>query len=103
MANMPSRPPISFPSERRLLAGLGERLRLARKRRKFSVLTVAARAGISRTTLYNVEKGDPAVTLGTYARVLAVLGMEKDLERVAADDPLGRRLQDLALDPAKRP
>lgn len=103
MLNMPGRPPISFPSERRLLAGLGERLRLARKRRKFSVLTVAARAGISRTTLYNVEKGDPAVTLGTYARVLAVLGLEKDLERVAADDPLGRRLQDLALEPGKRP
>ncbi|MFO1468087.1 MAG: helix-turn-helix domain-containing protein [Steroidobacteraceae bacterium] len=80
-----------------MLAALGERLRLARKRRKFSVATVAIRSGISRTTLYNVEKGNPAVTLGTYARVLAVLGLEKDLERVAADDVLGRRLQDLAL------
>ena len=80
-----------------MLAALGERLRLARKRRKFSIATVAIRSGISRTTLYNVEKGNPAVTLGTYARVLAVLGLEKDLERVAADDVLGRRLQDLAL------
>ena len=100
---MPRRPPLSFPSESRLLTSLGERLRLARKRRKFSVLTVAARAGISRTTLYQVERGAAAVSLGTYLRVLAVLGLDKDLERIAADDALGRRLQDLALEPGKRP
>ena len=103
MPNMPGKPPLAYPSERRLLVGLGERLRLARKRRQFSAQTVAARADISRTTLHHVEKGDPAVTFGTYARVLAVLGLEKDLERVAADDALGRRLQDLALEPGKRP
>jgi transcriptional regulator with XRE-family HTH domain len=85
------------------MTGLGERLRLARKRRKFSVLTVAARARISRTTLYHVERGAPAVTLGTYLRVLAVLGLENDLERLAADDALGRRLQDLALEPGEKP
>jgi len=84
------------------MTSLGERLRLARKRRKFSVIAVAVRAGISRTTLYHAEQGDPAVTLGTYLRVLAVLGLEKDLERLAADDALGRRLQDLALEPGKR-
>jgi len=100
---MPRRPPLSFTSERRLLTGLGERLRLARKRRKFSALTIAARAGISRTTLYHVEQGEPAVTFGTYLRVLAVLGMDKDVERLAADDTLGRLLQDLALEPGKRP
>jgi transcriptional regulator with XRE-family HTH domain len=87
-----------FPSDRHLLAELGHRLRLARKRRRFPVATVAQRAGISRTTLYHVENGDPSVTLGSYLRVLAVLGLEKDLAQVAADDPLGRRLQDLALD-----
>ena len=99
MPNMPGKPPLSFPSERRLLAELGDRLRLARKRRKFSLATVAARANVSRTTLYHVENGDPSVTLGTYMRVLAVLGLEKDLALVAAEDPLGRRLQDLELEP----
>ena len=99
---MPRKPPLSFPSERRLLMALGERLRLARKRRKFSALTVAARAGISRTTLYHIEQGDPAVTLGSYLRVLSVLGLDQDLARLAADDALGRRLQDLALDKGRR-
>ncbi len=81
------------------MAVFGERLRLARKRRRLAVQTVAARAGISRQTLYNVENGDPSVTLGSYVRVLAVLGRLQDLERLAADDPLGRRCQDQALDP----
>lgn len=53
-----------FSSERALLKQLGERLRAARLRRKFSAETVAERAGISRMTLHRMEKGDPAVTLG---------------------------------------
>jgi transcriptional regulator with XRE-family HTH domain len=101
MLDMPGKPPLSFPSEQRLLTDLGERLRLARKRRKLSAATVATRAGVSRTTLNHVEDGNPSVTFGTYLRVLAVLGLEKDLARVAADDPLGRRLQDLALEPRR--
>ena len=100
---MPARPPTNFPAERRLLEALGERLRLARKRRRLPMQAVAARAGISRQTLYNVENGDPSVTLGTYVRVLAVLGLERDLEQLAADDPLGRRLQDQALDSRRSP
>lgn len=95
---MPARAPTNFPAERRLLEALGERLRLARKRRRLPMQAVATRAGISRQTLYNVENGDPSVTLGTYVRVLAVLGLERDIEQLAADDPLGRRLQDQALD-----
>jgi transcriptional regulator with XRE-family HTH domain len=91
-----------FPSGRRKLAVLGERLRLARKRRKISTVLMAERTGISRDTLNRVEKGDPAVSLGTYLRVLRVLGLDADLDVLARDDPLGRKLQDLALDPATR-
>ncbi len=94
---MPSKPPLVFPQEQRLLAGLGERLRLARLRRKLSSAVVAQRAGISRTSLYKAEAGDPGATLGTYLRVLAVLGLEGDIESLAADDKVGRKLQDLAL------
>lgn len=81
-----------------MLAALGERVRLARLRRKLTTTTVAQRAGISRTSLYNVEAGDPGATLGMYLRVLAVLGLEKDIDAVAADDQVGRRLQDLEMD-----
>ena len=99
MANMPSKPPIVFPPEQRLLAQLGERFRLARLRRKLSNATVASRAGISRSSLYKVEAGDPGATMGSYLRVLAALGLENDLDGLAADDKLGRKLQDLALQP----
>lgn len=53
------------------------------------------------TTLYNAEAGDGAVTLGTYLRVMAALGLEKDFELLAADDVLGRKLQDLSLEPKR--
>lgn len=96
---MPRKSPVIFPQEQRLLTALGERLRLARKRRKLSNAVVAGRAGISRTTVYKVEAGDPGATLGSYLRVLAVLGLEADLDLLAADDRIGRKLQDLALEP----
>ncbi len=82
-----------------MLARLGERIKLARLRRKLSSSTVSARAGISRTTLYKVESGDGGVTLGTYLRVLAALGLSGDFDKLAADDHVGRRLQDLGLEP----
>ena len=82
-----------------MLTQLGERLRLARKRRKLSNAVVAQRAGISRSSLYKVEAGEPGATLGTYLRVLAVLGLERDIEALAADDKVGRKLQDLAMEP----
>jgi transcriptional regulator with XRE-family HTH domain len=100
---MPRKPPIIFPQEQRLLSQLGERIRLARMRRKLSNAVVAQRAGISRTSLYKVEAGDPGATFGTYLRVLAVLGLEGDINTLAADDRIGRKLQDLALEPLASP
>lgn len=99
---MPSKAPAAFPSETRLLDEFGERLRLARLRRRLTTSTVAARCDISRPTLVKVERGDPSVTFGTYLRVLSVYGLESDLTTVAGDDLLGRRLQDLALPAARR-
>lgn len=96
---MPRKPPVIFPQEQRLLSSLGERFKLARLRRKLSNAAVAQRAGISRSSVYKVEAGDPGATLGTYLRVLAVLGLEGDFNALAADDKVGRKLQDLALGP----
>ena len=44
---------------------------------------LAQRASISRTTLNKVEKGDPGVSLGSYATVLFALGMADRLADVA--------------------
>jgi transcriptional regulator with XRE-family HTH domain len=101
---MPRQPPVIFPNEQRMLTQLGERVKLARLRRKLSNSIVAQRAGISRTSVYKVEAGDPGATLGTYLRVLAALGLDNDFHALAADDKVGRRLQDLALEaPDKAP
>lgn len=94
---MPRTQFLILPRLQRLLTGLGENIRSARLRRRFSASIVAERAGMSRTTLRAVERGDASVMLGAYARVLLVLGLENDLSLLAQDDELGRKLQDLGL------
>ncbi len=92
-----------MPATQDVLQQMGEQIKLARLRRKLSVELVAARAGISRATLWNIEKGTPSVSMGAYAAALhAIGGMDQDLLLVAKDDELGRKLQDLALLPKKR-
>lgn len=94
---MTRKAPSLLPRVARLLEAIGGNLKMARRRRNYSAASVAQRAGISRKTLYRVEQGDPAVALGIYARVLQVLRLEQDLVLLAADDDLGRKLQDVAL------
>lgn len=92
-----------LPDTKKILAILGEQIKLARLRRNISVQLVSQRAGISRSTLWKVEKGDPSVAMGIYACVLhAIGGMDKDLLLVAKDDAMGRQIQDLNLITRKR-
>lgn len=91
-----------LPKLNKILAVLGENIKLARLRRKLSAVQVAERAGISRSTLWQIEKGAANVSLGSYAQTLFVLGLEKDLEKVALDDVLGRKLQDAEILTKKR-
>ena len=99
---MPAKPPRVYLTQKRHLVALGERLRLARLRRKLSVDIVSQRAGISRMTLFRAEAGSPAIAIGTLVRILAVLGLDSDLDLIARDDKLGRLLQDQALPPRRR-
>ena len=90
------------PKTAEILEQMGEQIKLARLRRRLSSELVAERAGISRATLWNVEKGSPSVAIGIYAAVLHALGnMDSDFLLVAKDDELGRTLQDLEL-PVRR-
>jgi len=99
---MARRTPPVLPRLSRVFAGVGANIRRARLRRAYSSEAVAQRAGIARRTLYRVERGDPAVALGIYARVLQALRLEQDLRSIAADDVLGRKLQDAGLEPKQR-
>src|SRR5437016_7392666 len=99
---MPRSTPSILPRLARLMNGVGENIKKARLRRAYSSEVVAQRAGITRKTLYRVERGDPAVALGIYARVLQALRLENDLASIAADDALGRKLQDASLEPKRR-
>jgi transcriptional regulator with XRE-family HTH domain len=88
---------VLLPKHRRILECVGENVRLARLRRRLSAAKVAERAGISRNTLYLLEKGEGNTSITTLFQVLVVLGLENDFSKLAADDVLGRRLQDAKL------
>mgnify|MGYP004701659859 CR=1 FL=1 len=99
---MPKKTLHMYPGPLKETQSLGQRLKDARLRRRFSMEIVCARADISRPTLSKIEKGDPSVAFGHYVQVLRVLGLVDDLARIAKEDTLGRRLQDESLPHRKR-
>lgn len=68
------------------LQALGGRLRRRRKAQGLGTVELAKQAGISRMTLSAVESGDPSSSMGSYLRVMAVLGWSGELASVAVDD-----------------
>jgi transcriptional regulator with XRE-family HTH domain len=91
-----------LPKHRRQVAQLGERLKLARLRRGLNAQLVAERAGISRQSLTRIEAGEPNVTFSNLFQVMRVLGLAEDIDKLAMDDEMGRKLQDLDLKTPKR-
>jgi len=89
--------PIVFPRYKKMLAEMGENIKLARRRRSLTMIQVAERAHIDRGTLKKIEEGNPSVSMGAYFNVLRVLGLQNDIVKLAEDDILGRKLQDLEL------
>lgn len=71
--------------ERQLLLQLGDRLKRLRKEERLGTVEMAKRVGISRTTLSAVEAGDPGPAIGTYLRVMSVLGISGELALLAGD------------------
>jgi len=94
---MNSKKAIILPKYQKIFDGIGENIKLARKRRKLTTEQVSERAGIHRATLHRIEKGDPSVGIGLYFNVLKELNLENDFSKIAQDDEFGRKLQDLDL------
>lgn len=73
---MPAANPTLAPHAQDELKALGSQMRARRKALRVSATAAAEAAGISRVTLYRLEKGEPSVTIGAWANALAVLGMQ---------------------------
>lgn len=94
---MKSKKYLIFPKYKNILETLGENIKLARLRRKLTTIQVSERVNISRSTLFLIEKGSESVALGAYFNVLVTLGLQDDFLKLASDDVLGKKLQDLEL------
>ena len=95
MKSNPRRSSLPIPVAR-ALSKLGRDICDARRRRRIPVAMMAERASISRMTLSRVEKGEPGVSLGTYATVLFVLGMVERLAELGdvTHDAIGLELEE---------
>ena len=90
---MPAASHVNSVLDQQLLLQLGKRLRHARVKRGLTTVQLAQQARISRMTLSAVESGAPAPTMGTYLRVMGVLGVSQDLALVASDTLQGTAAQ----------
>jgi transcriptional regulator with XRE-family HTH domain len=62
-----------------VLRAIGQALRAKRKRLQVSSIAAAEAAGMSRVTLYRLEKGEASVSVGAYLQAAHALGMTLQL------------------------
>ena len=77
------------PSASAVLRNLGHGIQLARRRRRIRQRDMAARMGVSVSTLRALEAGEPGVSMGGFAMALLTLGILSrldDLGDVGQDD-----------------
>lgn len=90
------------PMTRDAVTVVGQLVAVERRRQGRTAVDLAQRAGISRDTLHRIERGDPAVAIGTALELLVLLGVplfSTDAEGLAKQVASGRQL--LALLPAR--
>lgn len=89
---MPSASSLASVVDQQLLLQFGGRLKTARLLRGLSTIDMAKQAGLSRMTLRAIEAGEPTPTIGSYLRVMRVLGVSEDLALLASEaKPIDRR------------
>lgn len=94
---MATRRQTIFQKYNTILEQMGENIKLARKRRKLTMVQVVVRADITSSTLHLIESGKPSVAMGAYFNVFGTLGLQVDFLKLATGDILGRKLQDIEL------
>lgn len=83
------------PVTRDAVTVVGQLVASERRRQRRTAVDLAERAGISRDTLYRVERGDPNVAIGTALELLVLLGVplfSRDADGLAHQVASGRQL-----------
>ena len=88
---------VLYPKQLKVLRTFGEDLLLAMKRRGYTKKLICDRTGFDNKTVNKVFAGDPGVAIGTYVKIMAVLGMEENFSKLAAHDDVGIKLQNIKL------
>lgn len=96
-----SSPALLPPEVKSRLEAFGLRIRDARLHRKLRQVDVAESTGLSRSTIEAIERGNPDTALGAYARVLWVMGLDRELD-VVADQALDQEGAALEYRPGER-
>ena len=81
---MPASAPKPGTAATKRLLEIGASIRRRRKALKVSATATAEAAGVSRVTLYRIEKGEPSVAMAAYMSVVEAVGLK--LELVAAEE-----------------
>ena len=68
------------PEVEKTMIQVGERIRIARKKRSLTMQGMAERMFVTRKTLARLEKGDPGVSLAVFVSALWVLGLEEEFK-----------------------
>lgn len=71
---------------------LGKQIRLARKRRRMTEADLASRAGLARSTLQQIEKGDPRVEIGLVFEAATLAGVDLFLPQTSGASTLGSQI-----------
>ena len=93
---------LLLPKVERKLQIVGGQIKLARLRRGWTAQEIAEKAAVGRSTITQIEKGSPSVSMGMYLAVLTALGLSDDILLLAKDDVMGRTFQDLNLKTPRR-
>ncbi len=70
------------------LQKLGESIRIARKRRAWTIADLASKMDVSAPTVMALEKGHSTVSLGVLCSALWMLGLDQELQKLASPQDL---------------
>ena len=69
-----------------ILLRLGDNIRIARKRRQWTIQDMASRMFVTRQTLSRLEHGDSGITLSVLCSAFWVLGIDSDFSELASPE-----------------